>query len=362
MPVSPADPEYVAGLRATVRDAIDYALTGLEAADGPPPPIPASARAQARRAARSGISLDTVLRRYHAGDRFLSELIVGEASDFPHESVQGILRALGPLVDRLTATIATEYTHELDRMRRSPTQRLGERIGRLLAGDCDSDPELAYEFDCWHVGMIISGASAEELVRHLATQLDCQSLLAPRGGGDATWAWLGRRRGLSVSAIEASLKGALPVGISLALGEPRRGIEGWRLTHLEAQAALRVMLHRSERITKCRDVILVSAVMRDQSLAKSLVNTYLTPLDGRGDYGEVLRRTLRAYFAADQNAVTAASALGVARHTVERRLRRVEEKLEQTIGACSAQLQVALVMEELTIARTATQKRLGCVT
>lgn len=344
---SPSDPEYLAGLRATVHDVVDYALTGLETGDGTLPPVPTAALAQARRAARSGISLDTVLRRYHAGDRLLSELIVGEASDLPLGSLQEVLRTMGPLVDHLTAVIAAEHTHELERMRRSPAQRLGERIGRLLAGDWDSDPELAYEFETWHVGMIISGADAEALVRTLAARLDCQSLLTPRDDGDATWAWLGKRHRFSVLEIEKSLKGSLPIGLSLALGEPRHGIEGWRLTHLEAQAALRVMLYKPERITKCRDVILVSAVMGDQTLAKSLISTYLAPLDGRGDYGEVLRQTLRAYFAADQNAVTAASILGVARHTVERRLRSVEKKLEQTIGACSAQLQVALGMEEL---------------
>jgi AcrR family transcriptional regulator len=346
-PASKADPEYLAGLRATVRDAIEYALTGLEAGNEPAPPIPTTARTQARRAARSGVSLATVLRRYHAGDRLFFELIIGEAGDLSNESLQEILRTLGPLVDHLAAAIATEYSHEVERMHRSPAQRLGERIGRLLAGDRDSDPELAYEFDSWHVGMIIASAGAKKLVRHLATQLDCQSLLVPAANGDATWAWLGKRHDLSISAIEISLERALPVGLSLALGEPRQGIEGWRLTHLEARAALGVMLYRPERITKCRDVILISAVMRDPSLAKSLIQTYLAPLDGRGDYGEVLRRTLRAYFAADQNAVAAASVLGVARHTVERRLRSVEEKLEQTICACSAQLQVALGMEDL---------------
>lgn len=343
----PPDPEYVAGLRATVRDAIDYALTGLEAGNEPPPPVPSAARMQARRAARGGIPLDIVLRRYHAGDRFLAEFIIGEAGDLPSESVQEILRSLDLLVDRLTATIATEYTRELERMHRSPAQRQTERIERLLAGDRDSDPELAYELGSWHVGLIVAGAGAEELVHHLATRLDCQSLLAPASDADATWAWLGKRRDLSVSAIESSLKESLPAGLSLALGEPRRGIEGWRLTHLEAQAALRVMLYRPERITKCRDVILLSAVLRDQSLVKSLFETYLTPLDGRGNYGDVLRRTLRAYFAADQNAVTAASVLGVVRHTVERRLRSVEEKLDQTIGACGPQLRVALGIEEL---------------
>jgi hypothetical protein len=325
---------------------VDYALTGLEAGDGALPPVPTTALAQARRAARSGISLDTVLRRYHAGDRLLSELIVGEAGDLCVGSLQEILRTLGPLVDHLTTAIAAEYTHELERMHRSPAQRLGERIGRLLAGDLDSDPQLAYDFEAWHVGVIASGTGAEALLHPLATHLDCQALLVLGEDGDATWAWLGKQHRLSVPEIEKSLDGSLPIGLSLALGEPRWGIEGWRLTHLEAQAALRVMLYKPECITKCRDVILVSAVMRDQTLAKSLISTYLAPLDGRGDYGEVLRQTLRAYFASDQNAVTTASVLGVARHTVERRLRNVEQKLEQTISTCNAQLQVALGAEE----------------
>ncbi len=361
---SAADPEYLAGLRETVRDVVGYALMGIEAGDEFLPPIPTTALVQARRAARRGVSLDTVIRRYFVGDRLLAELIIGEADDLPRELLLETLRVLSPLVDHLTAAVAAEHTDELERMRRSPAQRLDERIGRLLAGARDSDPELAYELDAWHVGMVIAGGGAEALVRALAAQLDCQPLLIPRDEDEATWAWLGKRQRLSLSEIEECLKGTLPLGLSLALGEPRAGIEGWRLTHREAQAALRVMLYEPGGITKCRDVILVSAVMRDQTLAESLVSTYLAPLDGRGDYGEVLRTTLRAYFAAEQNAVTAASALGVARHTVERRLRNVEEKLEQTISACSAELQVALGMEELMeqVGRIATHTKFGCDT
>lgn len=346
-PPSPADPEYLAGLRETVHDIVGYALAGIAADDGALPLVPTAALVQARRAARRGISLDTVIRRYHAGDRVLVELIVDEGADLPRELLLETLRTLSPVVDHLTAAIAAEHTDELERMRRSPAQRLDARIGRLLAGEHDSDPELAYELDSWHVGMIVTGTGARALVRALASQLDCQALLVPRGEDEATWAWLGSRHRLSLAEIEGCLRGSPPPGLSLALGESRSGIDGWRLTHLEAQAALRVMLYRPGRVIKCRDVILISAVMRDRTLAKSLVSTYLAPLDGRGDYGKVLRQTLRAYFAAEQNAVTAASALGVARHTVERRLRSVEEKLEQTIGACSAELQVALGMEEL---------------
>src|SRR5262249_14368679 len=82
-------------------------------------------------------------------------------------------------------------------------------------------------------------------------------------------------------------------------------------------------------------------------LAKSLHETYLAPLDEHGDSGLVLRETLRAYFAAGFNAATAAAALEVDRHTVQRRLRKVEEALGRLLHSCHAEIEVALRLEEL---------------
>ena len=63
--------------------------------------------------------------------------------------------------------------------------------------------------------------------------------------------------------------------------------------------------------------------------------------------GVGLRETLRAYFDAGFNAATAAAALEVDRHTVQRRLRKVEEALGRLLHTCHAELEVALVLEEL---------------
>lgn len=158
-----------------------------------------------------------------------------------------------------------------------------------------------------------------------------------------------------MATVEASLDVTEPASTSIALGEPRKGLDGWRRSHREAQIALQAVLYRPQPVTRCRDVILLSAVMRDHGLAASLVDTYLLPLDGRGDAGEAARDTLRAYFKAERNVVAAAAALGVARHTVERRLRRIEDKLGQTLDSCDAQLQVALEVEELLISHRETR-------
>lgn len=341
------DPEYVAGLRATITESLDFALAHIEKGEDWTGPIPSTAAEQARRSARAGVRLDTVLRRYAAGDRLVGDFIMDEADCFSSQSLRMILRMHGPQVDRLMAAVATEYMDEVARMKRSPTQRLAERVQRLVAGESLTDVgDLEYAFDAWHLGMIVKGTEAEAGIRALASGLDSQVLVVPRGNG-IVWAWLGARRPLAVPDVERLLSGGVAGDSQLAVGEPRSGLEGWRLTHREAQAAQEVMLRKPQRLTRARDVILLAAVLRDEALAKSLSETYLAPLEGHGDSGAVLRETLRAYFSAGLNAATAAAALAVDRHTVQRRLRKVEEALGRLLPDCHAELVVALGLDEL---------------
>ncbi len=341
------DPEYVAGLRATITESLDFALVHIEKGEDWTGPIPSTAAEQARRSARAGVRLDTVLRRYAAGDRLVGDFIMDEADCFSSQSLRKILRMHGPQVDRLMAAVATEYMDEVARMKRSPTQRLAERVRRLVSGESPADVGgLEYNFDAWHLGMIAKGAEAEAGIRVLAASVDNQALVVPHGDG-IVWAWLGARRPLAVLDVERLLSTGIAGADSLAVGEPRSGLDGWRLTHQEAQAAQEVMLRKPRQFTRARDVILLAAVLRDDALAKSLFETYLAPLEGHGDSGAVLRETLRAYFSAGLNAATAAAALAVDRHTVQRRLRKVEEALGRLLPDCHAELVVALSLDAL---------------
>jgi PucR C-terminal helix-turn-helix domain/GGDEF-like domain len=340
-PTEEDDPEYRSGLRATITEVFEYALMSIEHGPEWSGPIPPAVAAQARRATRHGIRLDTVLRRYAAGDRLLSEFIMEEADRLSSQGLRQVLRTQGYQVDRLMAAVAAEYMDEREQMRRSPTQRLAERVQRLLVGDGPIDlDDLDYEFNGWHLGVVVMGATATEVLR----AVDRPMLVVP-SGNEVVWAWLGTRRRLASSEIDALAATAFPKDASLAIGEPRRGIDGWRLTHQEARAAYEVMLRRPQPVTKSSEVVLLAAVLRDEALSKSLLTTYLEPLGG--DSGAVLRETLRAYFSAGSNAATAAAALGVDRHTVQRRLRKVEETLGRLLPCCHAELEVALSLEEL---------------
>ncbi len=358
-PVQNEDPDYRAGLRATVAEAVDFALTSIEQGEEWAGPIPIAALAQARRAPRTGIRLDTVLRRYAAGNRLVGEIIMEEAERFSSEALRQVLRTQSPHVDRLMAAVADEYMDELEVMRRSPAQRIAERVQRLLAGDAPLDTEAVdYEFDAWHLGLVVTGKKADAAARTLAAGLGRQPLVVPRGAGgaDGAWAWLGGREALMVSDVERFLNAGVLGDVSLAVGEPRQGLAGWRLTHQEAQAAHQVMLRRPRPLTRASEVLLLAAVLRDEPLAQSLHATYLAPLDEQGDADLVLRETLRAYFAAAFNAATAAAALEVDRHTVQRRLRKVEDALGRLLHSCHAEVQVALALEELTEGASSAQE------
>jgi hypothetical protein len=359
-PTEGDDPEYRAYLRATVAESIDYALLGIERGEEWEGTIPEAAAVQARRAARNGVKLDAILRRYAAGDRLVGEFVVDEAAKLPNEAMRHLMRAQGPHVDRMMASVATEYMDELERIRRSPAQRIAERVQRLLASDSPVDAAgLDYELDAWHLGLVVTGSRPDVAARTLAAGLNRQSLVVAQGN-DSAWAWLGGRERLAVIEVERYQAAGVLGDATLAVGEPRCGIEGWRLTHYEARAAQQVMLRRPQPLIQASDVVLLAAVLRDELLAKSLRETYLAPLDDHGDSGLGLRETLRAYFDAGFNAATAAAALEVDRHTVQRRLRKVEEALDRLLHSCHAELEVALVLEDLD--REVEKSRLGAVT
>jgi hypothetical protein len=341
------DVEYAVGLRAAVSAAVDYGLTGVEQGADWEGAVPSAVILQAERAARAGIGLDTVLLRYIAGYTLLTDFVMEEAerSNGDRGMLRYLRRRQATLLGRLTSAIVDKYRRELERSERSPDQRLAERVQRLLIGEPADSAELGYELDAWHLGVIAIGANAEQAVRALAAELGRRPLVVSRGK-ETVWAWFGDQRKPAVADIGRLLLAKSRTDVSLTIGEPGRGINGFRLTYRQAQAALRVALRRPQWLTRYADVALFAFALRDEALARSLVDIYLSPLDNSPRSSPVLRQTLRAYFAAERNASSAAAALGVARHTIENRLRKIEERLDRRLSTCLAELEVALRVEE----------------
>jgi DNA-binding PucR family transcriptional regulator len=241
-----------------------------------------------------------------------------------------------------------QANHERDRVARSPERRRAAIVQRLLASQPVDPAEVArldYELHAsWHVGVIATGAGAEEAIRGLKTRLG-RRLLSVACGEETLWAWLGGQRKPAVRDVESLPSANGTIGVLLAIGEPERGIDGWRNTHYQAQEALRVAARKPGRLARYADGPLLAAALQNYTLARWLKD-FLTPLDSRGD-GTKLRQTLRAYINAECNATSAASPLEIGRHTVENHVRTAEELLGRPLRTCLAELDVALLLEEL---------------
>jgi hypothetical protein len=330
-----------------VAAATEEALLGVEEGEAWPGTCPPATVAHARRMARSGVSLETSFRRGTAAEMVRQEFLVDEAAGVPSWAMCEILRTRGLQFDRLMVTFGEEYRREAKRIADSSGRRRAELVDSLLSGASAEASELDYELEAWHLGIVATGPAAAKAVRRMRMSLGFQLLSVPRDE-ETVWAWLGAARPVGAKEIEGAWAASEPARSSLALGEPGQGIDGWRLTHLQAQAARWVALHKPGSLTRYADELLLVAALKDEVLARSLQEIYLSPLQAHGEYDGVVGATLRAYFSACCNAATAAAALRVDRHTVERRLRRIEERLGRSVHDCRAELGVALRLEEFT--------------
>jgi hypothetical protein len=348
-PTEVDDPTYVEGLRAALSAALNYAFASIEQGEVEPGPIPFELFEQARHAARDGVSLDTVLRRYFAGHALLTDFLMQEVEQsdlFGLEDLQALGKTQAMLVDRLTAAISEEYRRQAERKASSRAERRGESVRRLLAGELIDTSEFDYDFDAWHLAAIAAGPAGDDVLRSLAATLDRRPLFV-RSDEHTSWAWLGGSRMIDREEVERITAFDSPAQLSLAIGEPAQGLEGWRLTHHQAAAALLIALRTPGMVTRYSQVALLASVLQDEVLLRSLDHLYRAPLERDHDGGKALRHTLRAYFATGRNVSSTAASLGVGRKTVTKRLRKVELRIGRSLDTCAAELEAVLQLDDL---------------
>lgn len=338
------DPAYVEGLNAALAAAVEYRLEVLEVGERAASDVPAALLAQARLDARDRVPLDTVLRRYFAGNALFGDFLAEEAEreGVPNAILRNLLAAQATVGDRLLAAVSAEHAREAQVRPSGTAERRRESVKRLLAGEFVDHSEIEYDLEAQHLGLMAKGTGAERPMRELAKRLD-RRLLAVQREEELVWAcWLGGNRPVETAEAVRILGELETKGVVITLGEPAEGLEGWRFSHLQAKAALAVAGGRGETIARYADVAIEAAVLRDDLLARSLHRLYLEPLERMRDGGNVARETLRAYFAAERNISSTAAALGVDRRTVRNRIRAIEELIGRPLTVAAADLEIAL--------------------
>jgi hypothetical protein len=342
-----SDPAYAEGLAAATTAALEYGLAALGASEEQAPAVPVALIAQARFAARNGVGLDTVLRRYFAGYALLGDFLVAEAAELelPTVVLKRLMRVQAGAFDRLLVVISEEHARERRPASPSTERRRLDVVQRLLAGEPLDTAELRYPFEAHHLGLLCRGPKTEEFLRELAASAD-RVLLAVRPNPETLWAWFGGMRPSDAGELSELAARRAPAGAAIAIGESAKGLAGWRLTHRQAATALPIAVRGPEPTVRYADVALVAAALKDELLATSLRRLYLEPLESMRDGGAIARESLRAYFAAEHNVSSAAAMLGVSRTTLVGRLRAAEAAIGRTLSSCRSELEVALGLDE----------------
>ena len=343
-----ADPTYLHSLHGALTAALDYALAVIELGERRAPGVPPALLAEARLAARAGVALETVLRRYCAGNALLGDFLVEEAerAEVSSSALRRLLGRQATLFDRLLEAVSEEHVREAKSWPSSSAERHRECVKSLLAGELVDHSELGYDLDAHHLALMAKGEGSPEAMRVLAGRLG-RRLLAVCREEEPIWAcWLGGRRPLEAEQALRALGEISLDRVFVTVGEPGEGLSGWRLSHRQAKAALPIAERRGQAILRYADVTLLASILRDDLVATSLRQLYLEPLERARDGGKVGRETLRAYFAAERNISSTAAALGVDRRTVTNRIRAIEDLFGRPLKDFATELETALRLDD----------------
>jgi PucR C-terminal helix-turn-helix domain/GGDEF-like domain len=343
------DPAYLERLNGALAAAIDQRLAMLELGERHAPPIPAVLLAQARLDARDGVLLDTVLRRYFAGNALFGDFLAEEAERAGVQSaiVRQLLGIQATLGDRLLAAVSAEYDRETKSRPASRAERRRECVKSLLAGELVDRSPLDYEIDGHHhLALMMKGENAAGVMRRLADGV-ARPLLAVCREDEPVWAcWLGAQRRLEAEAVLQALAETALDQVVVTVGEAGEGLAGWRFSHRQAKAALPVAERTGRSVLRYSEVAVLASVLRDDLVATSLRRLYLEPIERARDGGAVGKETLRAYFAAERNISSTAAALGVDRRTVTNRIRALEDLFGCSLKEIATDLELALQLDE----------------
>jgi hypothetical protein len=338
--------EHRPSLEQTIREVVGYTIECIALGEDIPTPAPSAVMSHAREVARDGLALDSVLLGFIAGHAQLNRFVLGEADGLTAKGLRRLQGLQASILLRFSALLTREYREEVGRRDNARELRRIAIVKSLISGSPVDEEELAYPLDSWHVGLVVIGRRSMDAAAVLAESVGGALLAVPYGG--TAWAWIGGRDQASARRIREMIGRGVASRARFAVGEPGRGVDGWRASHLEARAALGVATRTQARATYFSSVAVEAITLQAPELARSLHAAYLAPLGRGARGGKVLRKTLRTYFLAGRNVSSTAATLGVTRRTVENRLRTVEDDLGLPLQACITELEVAIRVEALT--------------
>jgi PucR C-terminal helix-turn-helix domain/GGDEF-like domain len=329
--------------------------------------VPAPALRYAEALVHRRIALTVLLRAYRVGHAYfwnVASRTLNEAigpGDLRGAALEASSNFMFDYIDAISDQLVAAYHVERDRWVRSAAAIRAETVRDLLDGRFENERaasiRLGYELRRTHVGLILAGESenrlslgAGDLEREaieVAAMLGCGDPLLVPAGAAVLWAWCGTFDPPSPYALARVERHRPSPGARMAVGSPAFGVEGFRVTHVEAGHASRFWdVAGSGTTTSYRSVELVSLLASDLDRARRFALSELGPLAEQTDSAARLRSTLLGFLANGCSHVRAAPELHMHQNTVYNHVRRAEELLGGSVTERRVELQAALILAE----------------
>lgn len=343
IPDLPDDEAFALALREAVRADLVDAFVGVRLGRPVPEALTVQTSHLARTAARSRVSLQTLLSILRVGYLVVWREVCAALDDIEPDPArrEPVLRGVTDLMfeanSRLAKLQTDAYLAERDRFLRTREQKRLAAVQQVLDGAADELTGLEYDVDAEHLAVVASGADAE---RTLAEHGVGRRLLI-QAAPDLVWAWF--RDGLpeGLTSVEPGRR------VALGIGRPGSGRSGFVSSHTQAEAAHVLGRARGDAVTAFDAVALEWLTTRDRAAARRFAEDELGPLLGGADRSARLIDTLEAYLEAGHNASAMAARLAISVRTGSYRIRSIEEALGCTIASRNAELHTAIRLHRL---------------
>lgn len=355
-----------ASVQSNVRTFFHAAQHGRELAsvDAPRPAVE-----YARRLAQREISSNALLRAYRLGQRrgvdWVAGRLAAESDDRVSFEALLLLQDIAfDYIDRVSEQVVVEYEVERERWLTSRNTIRAATLRDVLSGrDVDvaaSERALGYRLRQNHVGLVLwtderlAATGPHERLEHrvhsIAQALGSEtSPLFVAQDGSSGWGWVPVRAdaGVDLSRLGRAL-GDTGGDVRVAMGAVRKGVAGFRVSHVEALRAHRVAVvagARADGVTSysAPGVRPAAVLAEDVPLARELVASMLGDL-ARDDEGvERLRETLAVFLQENQSYVATAAKVHLHKNTVKYRVDKAVELRGRPIEDDRFDLELALV-------------------
>lgn len=331
-------------------------------------PLVQSAADLATDLASHGLPLTVLFHLYRVAQREVWRYMTSVAAEAgPTEDVDGtallvfLWERASTWLDSSVVASADVFRAEHERIRRGNAAQQLETVREVLGGKVPDNRDLVanlggYPISGYNTAVLLHTEQYREItglstaVTMLGKALGVRHPLVVSPGGRDLWCWFGTRSLPDLEALRECEGWLAEHEVTASAGTPSAGIEGFRISHREAQEAEKIAFAARETpaLTLFGDVELLCLVSTSPEATRRFVTRTLGALGDPGEGPARLRQTLQALLTSG-SVDEAARVLSVHKNTVRYRTNQAETLMGYPASRAPTEVELALRYHELFI-------------